>query len=176
MKANRAGYASSGVGSSDHLTMELFRLLTGTEAVHVPYSGSAPALVDLVAGNVHISFQNLGSASPHISSGRLRAIMITSARRHPLFPNVPTTAEAGLRDFVVTSWQAVMAPAGLPPAIQARLHDSAAAALKHPETIARMAQIGFDVVAGTPAECSAFQQAELARWRHVVETAGIKPE
>ncbi|HYI82953.1 MAG TPA: tripartite tricarboxylate transporter substrate-binding protein [Acetobacteraceae bacterium] len=171
-----AAYSTSGVGSSDQLTMELFKQLTKTEATHVPYAGGAAAATDLIAGNVQLSFQNLGTVAGHIAGGRLRPIMVTGAERHPLLPDVPTAAEAGLRDFTVTSWQAVMAPAGMAPPLLARVHAAVAEALRHPETVQRLGQIGLSVVADSPDSYGAFQRAEIARWRGVVQTAGIKPE
>jgi tripartite-type tricarboxylate transporter receptor subunit TctC len=171
-----AAYSTSGVGSSDQLTMELFKQLTKTDATHVPYAGGAAAATDLIAGNVQLSFQNLGTVAGHIAGGRLRPIIVTSAERHPLLPEVPTAAAAGLRDFTVTSWQAVMAPAGMAPPLLARLHAAVAEALRHPETVQRLGQIGLTVVADSPDSYGAFQRAEIARWREVVQAAGIKPE
>ena len=171
-----AAYSTSGVGSSDQLTMELFKQLTKTDATHVPYAGGAAAATDLIAGNVQLSFQNLGTVAGHIAGGRLRPIIVTSAERHPLLPEVPTAAEAGLRDFTVTSWQAVMAPAGMAPPLLARLHAAVVEALRHPETVQRLGQIGLTVVADSPDSYGAFQRAEIARWREVVQAAGIKPE
>lgn len=177
LKANpRAGYSTSGIGSTDHLVMEIFKQRTGTNPAHVPYSGGAAAATDLIAGNVQLSFQNLAVISPHIAGARVRAILVTSEQRHPLLPDVPTAAEAGLADFVVTSWQAVVAPAGVTPALLVRLHREVAAALRHPKTVERMARIGFAVDVGTPEALRAFQQEEIARWRRVVQTAGIKAE
>jgi len=172
----RTSYSTSGVGSSDHLTMELFKQRTGTDPVHVPYQGGAAAAMDLIAGNVQLSFQNLGTVAAHIQGGRLRAIAVTSDRRNPLLPDVPTASEQGLSDFVVTSWQAVMAPAGMAPALQTRVHAAVVAALRHPETVQRLNAIGFDVVANSPDEYRRFQQAEIDRWRQVVQTANIRAE
>jgi tripartite-type tricarboxylate transporter receptor subunit TctC len=172
----RTAYSTSGVGSSDQLTMELFKLRTETDPTHVPYQGGAAAATDLIAGNVQLSFQNLGTVAGHIAGGRLRAIAVTSAARHPVLPEVPTAVEQGLADFVVTSWQAVMAPAGMAPALLARVHAEVAGALTHPETRARLEQIGLSVVANSPEEFRAFQVAEIERWREVVRRADIRPE
>jgi tripartite-type tricarboxylate transporter receptor subunit TctC len=158
------------------MTTELFKQRAGVDVAHVPYRGGAAAATDLIAGNVQMSFQNLGTVAAHIQSGRLRALMVTDAQRHPILPEVPTSAEAGLADFVVTSWQAVMAPAGLPPALRTRIHASVAEALRHPEVKPRLEQIGFTIVASTPESYAQFQQAEIARWRQVIQVAGIKPE
>jgi tripartite-type tricarboxylate transporter receptor subunit TctC len=178
LKANvgKTSYSTSGVGSSDHLTMELFKQMTGTDPTHVPYGGGAAAATDLIAGNVQLSFQNLGTVAGHIQGGRLKAIAVTSRARHPILPNVPTAIEGGLADFEVTSWQAAMAPAGVPEPILARLNAEATAALKHPESVERLERIGFTVVANSAAEYGAFQRAEIERWRRVVQAANIRPE
>lgn len=178
LKANagRTSYSTSGVGSSDHLTMELFKQVTGTDPTHVPYGGGAAAATDLIAGNVQLSFQNLGTVAGHIQGGRLKAIAVTSRQRHPILPDVPTAIEGGIADFEVTSWQAMMAPAGVPAPVLARLNAEAVAALKHPESVQRLEQIGFTVVANGAAEYGAFQRAEIERWRRVVQAANIRPE
>ncbi len=172
----RASYSTSGVGSSDHLTMELFKQRTGTDAEHVPYTGGAAAATDLIAGNVQLSFQNLGTVAAHIAGGRLRAIAVTSAERNRILPDVPTAIEQGLPDFVVTSWQAVMAPGGMPMPVLTKVHAAVKEALTHAETVQRLNAIGFDVVANTPDEYRSFQEAEIARWREVVRTANIRAE
>jgi tripartite-type tricarboxylate transporter receptor subunit TctC len=178
LKRNRgkASYSTSGVGSSDHLTTELFKQRTGTDPEHVPYGGGAAATTDLIAGNVHLSFQNLGTVAGHIQGGRLRALAVTSAERNRLLPDVPTAIEQGLPDFVVTSWQAAMGPAGMPAPLLARVHGAMTEALKHPETVQRLNAIGFDVVASSPEEYRNFQQAEIARWKGVVQAANIRAE
>lgn len=178
LKANvgRTSYSTSGVGSSDHLTMELFKQITGTDPTHVPYGGGAAAATDLIAGNVQLSFQNLGTVAGHIQGGRLKAIAVTSRQRHPILPNVPTAIEGGIPDFEVTSWQALMAPSAVPAPILARLNTEATAALKHPESRQRLEQIGFTVVAGSAADYSTFQRAEIERWRRVVQAANIRAE
>jgi tripartite-type tricarboxylate transporter receptor subunit TctC len=178
LRGNRGktSYSTSGVGSSDHLTMELFKQRTGTDPEHVPYSGGAAAATDLIAGNVQLSFQNLGTVAGHIAGGRLRAIAVTSAERNRLLPEVPTAIEQGLADFVVTSWQAVMGPAGMAAPLQAKVHAAVVEALKHPENVQRLNGIGFDVVGNSPAEYRRFQEEEITRWREVVRTANIRPE
>lgn len=178
LKANpgRTSYSTSGVGSSDHLTMELFKQLTGTDPTHVPYGGGAAAATDLIAGNVQLSFQNLGTVAGHIQGGRLKAIAVTSRQRAAILPNVPTAIEGGLADFEVTSWQALMAPAAVPAPILARLNTEAVAALKHPESVQRLEQIGFTVVATSATDYGTFQRAEIDRWRRVVQAANIRAE
>ncbi|HEY8610590.1 MAG TPA: tripartite tricarboxylate transporter substrate binding protein [Roseomonas sp.] len=175
LKANRASYSTSGVGSSDHLTMEMFKQLTDTDITHVPYAGGAPATTDLIAGNVQLSFQNLGSIAPQIADGRVKPILITAETRHRLLPNVPTGGEAGLRDFVVYSWQALGGPAGMAPALMQRVHAQAAAALRSPDVAKRMDELGFEVVASTPAQFAEFQRGEIERWKRVVEAGKITP-
>ncbi|WP_376093108.1 Bug family tripartite tricarboxylate transporter substrate binding protein [Roseomonas sp. CCTCC AB2023176] len=172
-RRGNASYSTSGVGSSDQLTTELFKLRTGTEITHVPYSGGAAAATDLIAGNIDISFQNLGTVAGHIAGGRLRALMVTSEEPHPVLPGVPTAAQAGIQDFVVTSWQAFMAPAGMAPALRDRVADTLRNALTTPEVKARLEAIGLSVVASSPDDYARFQAAELARWREVVRVAGI---
>jgi tripartite-type tricarboxylate transporter receptor subunit TctC len=174
--ARDASYSTSGVGSSEHLTMELFKLRTNTEATHVPYQGGAAAATALIAGDVQMTFQNLGTVAAHIAAGRLKPILVTSARRNPTIPDVPTAIELGLADFVVTSWQAVMAPAAVPAPILARLEAVCREALQHPESTQRLGGIGFDVVASSAAEFRRFQESEVARWREVVRAASIRAE
>jgi len=172
-RGGNASYSTSGVGSSDQLTTELFKLRTGTEITHVPYAGGAAAATDLIAGNISLSFQNLGTVAGHIEGGRLRALMVTSERPHPVLPGVPTASEAGLDDFVVTSWQAFMAPAGLATPLRDRVAGALRDALLHDGTRASLERIGFDVVPGTPDAYRRFQEAEIARWREVIRAARI---
>nr|WP_282572090.1 tripartite tricarboxylate transporter substrate-binding protein [Roseomonas acroporae] len=175
MKARPGGvnHATSGIGSSPHLTMELFTQLTGTQATHVPSRGGATAVMDLLAGTVEISFQGLGSIIGPVREGRLRALLVTSDRRAPLLPDVPTAAEAGLPGFEVGSWQAVMAPAGTPPALCERIAADITDILREPAVAEPLAAAGYAVVGGTPAEYGAFQRAEIARWRRVAQAAHI---
>jgi len=144
--------------------------------VHIPYRGGAAAMADLIGNNVDVSFQNLGAAMAHIRSGRLKALGVTSERRHPQLPDVPTVVEQGLPGFVVTSWQAFMGPKGMPPEIRRRLHAELVAALNAPEVRERFATQGFDVVANTPEQYSAFQRAEIERWSQVVKQKGVTPD
>jgi len=172
----RLSYASSGTGSSDHLSAELFKLQTNTFGVHIPYRGGAAAMADLMGGNVDASFQNMGAAVPHIRAGRLKALTVTSEARRPQLPDTPTMIEQGLPGFVVTSWQAFMGPRGMPREIVARLHAELVAALNHAEVRNRFVQQGFDVVANRPEEYGEFQRREIERWREVVRRKGLTPE
>jgi tripartite-type tricarboxylate transporter receptor subunit TctC len=175
-RGDRVSYATSGIGSSDHLTAELFKSLTDTKMQHVPYPGGPPALTDLIGGAVEMAFFNLGNVTPHVREGRLRAILITSPERSSLLPDVPTGVELGLRDLVVTSWQAFAVPAGTPAPIVARLSADLGAALRNPNVVQRMGDLGFRIAASSPEEMRSFQQAEIQRWRALIERQGIRPE
>jgi tripartite-type tricarboxylate transporter receptor subunit TctC len=170
----KVSFASSGAGSSDHLTAELFWQQTGTSGLHVPYKGGAPAIQDLIAGHADVSFQNINAVITQIQSGKLKALAITSAKRSPLLPNVPTLAEAGVNNAEVYSWQAVAGPKGLPADVKAKLHGAIVSALKDPDVAKKMTDLGFEIVANTPEEFARFQQQELARWKKVVETGKIE--
>ena len=172
----KLSYCSSGTGSSDHLTAELLNQVAGISAVHVPYKGGAACQTDIMGGQVDISFQNLGAVTNYIRGNRMKALAVTAKARNPQLPNVPTTAEGGYPDLVVTSWQAAAAPAKTPREIVAKLNDAAVKALRSPEVRERMSQIGFDIVAGTPEEFGTFMQDEVARWTQVVNRGNIKAE
>jgi tripartite-type tricarboxylate transporter receptor subunit TctC len=173
---DKLAYCSSGVGSSDHLTAELLKQNTQTSITHVPYKGGAACQTDIMGGQVDLSFQNLGAVTNYIKGNRMNALAVTARSRHPSLPDVPTVAEAGFPDLVVTSWQAVAAPAKTPRDVVAKLNDAIVKALRSPDVRERMAQIGFDVVAGTPEEFGKFMQEEVARWTEVVNRGSIKPE
>jgi tripartite-type tricarboxylate transporter receptor subunit TctC len=166
-------FASSGTGSSDHLTAALFWQKTGTTGLHVPYRGGGPAINDLIAGHANVSFQNLGAIAQQVRSGKLRALAVTSDKRQAALPDVPTMAEAGVADLQVYSWQAAAAPKGLPPDVKAKLEAEFAAAARDPNTRARFDDIGFEVVASSGAEFSNFLDQEIARWKNVIETGKI---
>ena len=172
----KLSYCSSGTGSSDHLTAELLNQVAGISAVHVPYKGGAACQTDIMGGQVDISFQNLGAVTNYIRGNRMKALAVTAKARNPQLPNVPTTAEGGYPDLVVTSWQAVAAAAKTPREIVAKLNDAAVKALRAPDVRERMGQIGFDVVGSAPDEFGRFMKEELERWTEVVKRGGIKPE
>ncbi len=169
----KMSFASSGNGSSDHLTAELFWQQTDTSGLHVPYKGGSPAITDLLGGQVDASFQNINAIIQYVKSGKLRALAITSAKRSPLLPDVPTLSEAGVANGTVYSWQAVVAPKGLPPAVRTKLHSTVVAALSDPQTKPKLLDLGFEIVANSPEEFAAFLQAEYARWKKVIETGKI---
>ena len=169
-KANpgRMSFASSGNGSSDHITAELFWQLTGTSGLHIPYKGGGPVMTDLLGNQVDASFMNINTALPQIKAGKLRALGITSAKRSPALPDVPTTDELGIKGLQVYSWQAVAAPRGLPADIKARLNGAIVAALNAPDVRPKLLEQGFEIVANTPEQFTAFQAAEFARWKQVI--------
>jgi tripartite-type tricarboxylate transporter receptor subunit TctC len=172
----RLSYCSSGSGSSDHLTAELLKQMSGTFAVHVPYRGGAACQTDIMGSQVDYSFQNLGAVTNYIKAGRMKALAVTAKTRHPQLPDVPSVTEAGFPDLVVTSWQAAAAPAKTPREVVARLNDAMVRALRSPDIRERMNQIGFDVVASTPDEFGKFMREEVERWTRVVQKGGIQPE
>jgi tripartite-type tricarboxylate transporter receptor subunit TctC len=172
----KLAYCSSGTGSSDHLTAELLKQATGTDAVHVPYKGGAACQTDIMGNQVDFSFQNLGAVTNYIKGNRMKALAVTAKARHPQLPEVPTAAEAGFPDLVVTSWQAAAAPVKTPREIVARLNDATVRALRSPDIRERMNQIGFDVVASSSEEFGRFMKEEVDRWTRVVQRGGIKPE
>ena len=173
---NKVTFASSGVGSSDHLTAALFWQRTGTTGIHVPYKGGAPAISDLMGGHADVSFQNLGAVAQQIKGGKLKALAVTSDKRADALPDVPTIAEAGVADLVVYSWQAAAAPKGLPAEVRAKLETELNAAANAPDVKKQFTDLGFDVVATTGAQFADFLKAEVDRWKTVVETGKITVE
>ena len=171
---DRVSFASSGTGSSDHLTAALFWQKTGTTGIHVPYKGGSAAHLDLIAGNVDVSFQNLGSITSHVKAGKMKILAVTADKRDPAVPNVPTLAEAGVPGIEVYSWQAFVAPKGLPANVKARLQPALIAAIKHPDVVKKFSEQGFEVVGNSPEEFTRFLNEELARWKQVVDAGGIR--
>ncbi len=169
-------FASSGTGSSDHLTAALFWQKTGTTGIHVPYKGGGPAINDLMGGHANVSFQNLGAVAQQVKSGSLKALAVTSDKRNPALPDVPTMAEAGVKDLKVYSWQAAAAPKGLPAAIRTRLEAEFAAAANAAEVKAKFEAVGFEVVASNGEQFSKFLTGEIARWKSVIEVGKITAE
>ncbi len=173
---NKVTFASSGTGSSDHLTAALFLQKTGTTGTHVPYKGGGPAINDLIAGHANVSFQNLGAIAPHVKSGKLKALGVTSSQRNPTLPDVPTMAEGGVKDLEVYSWQAAAAPKGLPPAVRAKLEAELAASAQAPDIKPQFEAIGFEVVATNGEQFKKFLTDEIARWKNVIDTGRITAE
>jgi len=175
-KANpgKLNFASSGSGTSIHLSGELFKVMAGVQMTHVPYKGSAPALSDLLGGQVQLMFDNLPPSLPQIKAGKLRALAVTSSTRAPALPDVPTVAEAGLPGFEASSWFGVLAPAGTPPAIVAKLNAEIAKWLTTPEAKEKLANVGANIASGTPEDFARHIQAETAKWAKVVKESGAK--
>lgn len=173
MKKNpgKLSYASAGTGSSDQLTAELFKKAVGGFAVHIPYRGGAPAMQDIIGGQPDFMFSNLGPAMPFIKGGKMKALMLTASRPSPQLPDVPTAPSLGI-PVEVTSWQALAAPAGTPPAIVQRLHQIAVKGMNAPDVKERMGNQAFDIVANSPAEFNDFLRKEVARWKAAVKESG----
>lgn len=168
--------ASSGNGTSIHLSGELFKMMTGVEMPHVPYRGSGPAVNDLVSGQVDVMFDNLPSSIEQAKAGNLRAIAVTSAQRSAALPDVPTVAESGLAGFEATSWFALFAPKGTPAPIVQKLNDEVRKALENPDTRRRMTELGGEIRPMTPAELGAYVSSEYEKWAKVVKASGAKIE
>jgi tripartite-type tricarboxylate transporter receptor subunit TctC len=166
-------FASSGYGTSVHLSGELFKRMAGIEMLHVPYRGAGPALNDLLPGRVDVMFNNIGAVLPLIQGGKLHGLAVTTAKRTPAVPNLPPIAEAGVPGFDVSSWYALFAPARTPPEIIGKMHADTVAALTNPATKERLEQLGVVVVGSSPAELAAFLKAEMDKWAPVIKEAGI---
>jgi tripartite-type tricarboxylate transporter receptor subunit TctC len=172
----KLNYGSGGVGSTPHLASELFKSLSGNDAVHVPYKGGAPALNDLVGGQLSFMIENMAGTMPFVKAGKLRALAITSAQRSPLAPELPTMGEAGVPGYEVIGWNGIVAPRGTPPEIVARLQTEVARILRLPEVRQQMAALGAEPVGNTPEEFGAFIKAEMVRWGTVIKEKGIRAE
>lgn len=166
-------FASSGTGSSDHLSAVMFRQSTGVDGVDVPYKGGAAAIVDLMGSQVNVSFQNLGAVLKHIQSGKLKALATTGEARVPELPNVPTMKETGVNDMVVYSWQGFAVPKGTPKDVVNTLSVAIQETLKEPKVKATLNNLGFEVVGSTPQEFTKFQKAEVERWKKAVADANL---
>jgi tripartite-type tricarboxylate transporter receptor subunit TctC len=175
-KPGQINFGSGGNGTSPHVAGELFKLLTGVDMVHVPYRGDAPALQDLLAGQIQVIFGQLPAALPFIRSGALRPLAVTTLTRSPLLPDVPTLVEAGVPGFEATSWYGIFAPTGTPAEIVARLNAEANTTLRQPEVRARLLEIGTTPLGGTPEDFAHVLEADIAKWAKVVHAAKIAIE
>jgi tripartite-type tricarboxylate transporter receptor subunit TctC len=175
-KPGQLSFASFGNGTSNHLSGEMLKTLTGIQVTHVPYKSAPQAVTDLMAGQTAFAFVNMPLALPHVRSGKLKALAVTGARRSAATPEFPTMQEAGVGGFVVESWYGLMAPAGTPDAVVARLHKETLAVLALPEVKEFFAKQGADVVTSTPAEFAATIRSERARWAEVIRTSGARVE
>ena len=175
-RPGQLSYASSGVGSATHMTTELFRMMAGVDIVHVPYKGSGQAMADLIGGQVAVAFDQITSSLPQVEAGKLRALAVTSAKRFPSVPNLPSVAEAGIAGYESVSWNGIAAPAGTPREIVGRIQQEVARALQSPEIKERFFKDGIEPVASTPEQFAAHIRSERAKWEKVIDTAGIKPQ
>jgi tripartite-type tricarboxylate transporter receptor subunit TctC len=169
-------FASAGIGTSPQMSIELLKSMAGIDMVHIPYKGTAPGVVDLLAGQVLVMAPNLLTALAHIKSGKLRALAVTSSKRSQALPDVPTVAESGLAGYDSTQWYGVLAPAGTPREIVSRLHEAIVHALRDDEVGKRLAADGAEAVGSTPEEFAAFIKSESEKWAKVATAAGIKAE
>jgi len=169
-------YAGSGIGAVAHLAAELFKNMTGTRIVHIPYKSAAPALTDLIAGQTQLMFATSLSVQPHLQAKRLRPLAVTTPQRARAFPELPTVAEAGLPGFEATTWHGVLVPAGTPAAIVGRLNAEINRLLQLPDVRERLGTLGAEIVGGTPREFAEHIEREIPRWAKVIKAAGIQLE
>jgi tripartite-type tricarboxylate transporter receptor subunit TctC len=175
-RPDQLSFGSSGTGTSPFLAMELFKSMTGTKIVHVPYKGSSPAVTDLVGGHIQLMFGAVSTTLMHVKSGRLRAIAISSPKRWPAVPNVPTVAESGLPGFEASTWYGALAPAGTPSAIVKKIQGDISNALEQPDVKAYIANSGFEAIGNTPEEFAAVIRRDMAKWGKVLHALGIAPQ
>ena len=172
-KPGSISYASAGNGTAPHIAAELFKQMTGVDMLHVPYKGSGPALTDTLAGQTQVMFPSLVAASGHMKSGKLRGLAISGKARSPLFPSLPTVSEAGVKGFEITQWYGFFAPAKTPKEIVDRLNREIVAVMNDPDTKAKFAAQGADVVTGSPEAFGKLVQSEIAKWSQLIKTAKI---
>jgi tripartite-type tricarboxylate transporter receptor subunit TctC len=175
-KPGALNYSTAGAGTSQHLAGELFKVRTGTDIVHVPYKGTAPALAGVMSGDVQFSFANVPAILAHVRSGRLRALAVSGTRRSELMPDVPTMKEAGVQGVEVTVWYALLAPAGTPREILATLADASMKAARSPELKPRLIEQGAEPIGSTPEEFAKLLREEIAKYAEAVKLSGAKPE
>jgi tripartite-type tricarboxylate transporter receptor subunit TctC len=178
IKANpgKVNYGTAGVGSTEHMSAELFRAISGTNIVHVPYRGGSPMLADLVAGHIQMSIETSGAATPFIKGGNVRALAVSPAKRSALFPDLPTLAESGLDGYDVTTWYGFLVPKGTPEPIRKKLYAQVVDVLKSPDIIKRLSDIGAEPGGQTPEQFAAFIHAETEKWVGLAKKVGIKAE
>jgi len=178
IKANpgKVSYGSAGVGSTEHMSGALFRSVTGTDIVHVPYRGGAPMMADLMAGHIQMSIETSGAATPLIKSNSVRALAVSPAKRSALFPDLPTLAESGLPGYDVTTWYGFLVPKGTPADIRKKLYDKLVEVLKTPEIVARLRDFGAEPGGEPPAQFAAFIHTETEKWTKLAKEAGISAE
>ena len=172
-KPGSISYASAGNGTAPHIAAELFKQMTGVDMVHVPYKGSSPALTDTLSGQTQVMFPSLVAASGHMKSGKLRGLAISGKARSPLFPSLPTVSEAGVKGFEITQWYGFFAPAKTPKEIVDRLNQEIVAVMNDPDTKAKFAAQGADIVTSNPEAFGKLVQSEIAKWSQLIKTAKI---
>jgi tripartite-type tricarboxylate transporter receptor subunit TctC len=170
----KINYASSGHGTSIHMSAEMFQFMTNTEMTHIPYKGSGPAVADLLGGQVMMMFDNLPSVLPHIKAGKLRALATTGAKRDPALPDLPTIAESGVTGYESGVWFGLVVPAGTPRDVVARLHEAAVKGTRSADFIKRMTDLGFNIIGSTPEQMAEMSREEVARWGPIVKASGAK--
>jgi tripartite-type tricarboxylate transporter receptor subunit TctC len=175
-KSKSLNGGSSGVGGAGHLALELFNVLAGTKITHVPYKGGGPAMTDLLGGQINLIFATAASAIPHVQSGKIRALAVTTSKRSQLVPDLPTVAEAGLPGFEANNWYGIVVPAKTPPAIIARLNKEFVAVLNEPDVKSILFKQGLDTAPSTPQEFAAYIKSETAKWAKVIKVSGAKPQ
>jgi tripartite-type tricarboxylate transporter receptor subunit TctC len=175
-KPGELAFASAGNGTSQHLSGELFKKMTGVDMIHIPYKGSAPAVTDLVGGQVHLMFDNIPSSLPQVRAGKLRALAVTGPRRSPVLPDLPTLSEAGLPGFSITSWFALFAPAGTPAKILIRLNKEAGKAIASKELRQQWMAQGIESAGGSAEQLAAFRRIEAPRWEKIIADSGARVE
>ena len=175
-KPGQVAFASAGNGTSPHLAGELLKSIAKVDMTHVPYKGSGPAVTDVISGQVPMMFDTMLVVGPHIKGGKLRAVTVASGKRLSALPDVPTAAEAGVKGFEVSSWQAIFAPAKTPKPVVERLNTEIARVLKLPDVQARLTELAVEPDGGPPEKLAEYQKAEIARWAKVVKEAGVKPD
>ena len=173
-KPGQLNFASSGTGGSQHLAGELLKGMTGIDMTHIPYKGSPPALIDLLAGRVPLMSSTMPPALPHIKTGKVRVLAVTSAKRSPALPDVPTVAESGVPGYEAIAWQGLVAPAGTPRPVIARINSEFVKVLKQPDIVAKLNDQGYETVASTPEWFAQYIRSEIAKWTKVIRTAGLK--
>jgi len=173
-RPGKLNFASTGNGTSQHLSAELFKFMAGLDMVHIPYKGTAPALTELVAGQVDLAFENMPALIPHIQAGRLRALAVTTTKRSAVMPELPTMAEAALPGYDASVWFGVFAPAGTPRPVVDRLHGEILKALQTQDLKSRMVAMGTDVSGMGPDDFSAYVRKEIPKWANLVKAAGVK--
>jgi len=167
-------YASSGNGTSIHMSGAMFTQFTGTDILHIPYKGSAPAITDLLAGQTSMMFDNIPSALPHVKAGKLIALATTGAKRDPQLPDVPTMIEAGVPNYEAGVWFGLMVPSATPKDVIAKLNKAAVDGTKSPEYVKRMTDLGYQIIPGSPEDMARMLQAEIKRWTPIVQKSGAK--